>query len=756
MGVGAAQHSSNKETSRKTKYMATHAKTKGKGRFGTFAGVFTPTVLTILGLILFLRIGWVVGRTGLLGALVIIALANLISFLTGLSLSSIATNMHVKTGGTYYIISRTLGLEIGGAIGIPLYFSQAISVAFYIIGFTEAFTATFTVFDPTILAALLVLAFGFLAFVGADFVLKIQFLILALMALSIGSFFMGGWDRPISPQLFPAEGLNGGAFWQAFAVFFPAVTGIAVGVSMSGDLRDPAKSIPRGTLAAIGITFIVYLACAFWLATHAATEELLADHLIMKKVARWPLLILLGVWASTLSSALGSVLAAPRTLQSLSFDRVVPGLFGNQLGSATEPRVAVLITIIIALAVALMGNLNFVAPIITMFFLNTYGMINLAAGIEGLVGNPSFRPQFKVHWIFCVLGAMGCYGTMLLIHMPATVAAILISYGFFIALKRRTMRRDWDDVRRGLWFTLSRFGLIQLESMPWHAKNWRPNIMVFAGQAHRRAELMELGTWLSGGRGIVTFFHFLVGDTDRLAGRGLRETSRSHIRKYLQERKVSAFAECSIVSDLHEGIFTALQIHGVAGLEPNAALLGWSSNWEVQKNQLKLMRKIIALKKSVLFFHLNEKKGFGRKKQIDVWWRGRDRNVEMMLLLAHIIHLSPPWAGSRIRVIRLIESEQGKKGAERHIEELLRAVRVKAEAVVLIRSTSGQSFSSVLRQACVATDLTLLGIRFPEDNNLWDQAREITDLLQSVCTAILVRSGEVEDILEGGSSAHRL
>ncbi len=188
------------------------------GRFGALAGVFVPTVLTILGIILFLRLGWVVGQAGLAGTVVIILLANLITLITGLSLSAIATNMFVKTGGAYYMISRTLGLEIGGAIGIPLYLSQAISVAFYIIGFSEAYTTTFPGLDPRFLSTGIVLIFGFLAFVGADFVMKIQFAILAILAGALISLFSGG-GAPVSPPLWaPATATAG--FWEVFAIFF--------------------------------------------------------------------------------------------------------------------------------------------------------------------------------------------------------------------------------------------------------------------------------------------------------------------------------------------------------------------------------------------------------------------------------------------------------------------------------------------------------------------------------------------------------
>ena len=354
-----------------------------QGRFGALSGVFVPTVLTILGIILFLRMGWVVGQAGLAGTVVIILLANLITLITGLSLSTIATNMFVKTGGAYYMISRTLGLEIGGAIGIPLYLSQAISVAFYIIGFSEAFTATFPGLEPHLLSTGLVLIFGFLAFVGADFVLKIQFAILAILAGALISLFSGGGAQ-VAPPLWASAAATA-SFMEVFAIFFPAVTGIMVGVSMSGDLKNPARDIPRGTLLAIGATSLVYLSVAAWLGTHASTSELLSDYMIMHKLARWPVLILLGIYASTLSSALGSILAAPRTLEALSRDRTAPSFMGKRLGSSSEPRLAVIVSTGIALAVIWMGNLDFVAPIITMFFLNTYGMLNLTAGLERLV-----------------------------------------------------------------------------------------------------------------------------------------------------------------------------------------------------------------------------------------------------------------------------------------------------------------------------------------------------------------------------------
>ena len=384
------------------------ASQSAKARFGTFGGVFVPNVLTILGLIYFLRTGWVVGQVGMVYALLIVAIANLISLMTGLSLSAVATSMTVRTGGAYFILTRTLGLEFGGAIGLPLFLSQAVSVAFYVIGFTEAleWVAPGMVPYARFISTGVVLLFGLLAWVGADFAIKVQYLVLAVLLAAIASFYMGGWTGPLEPVLGPVhsdlhlqftnavqrELAHPQGFWVVFAVYFPAVTGIMVGASMSGDLKNPGKAIPRGTLLSIAFTAVVYITTTMWISLTSNREDLLTNNLVMQDIAIWPhlKLVLLGVWAATLSSALGSVLAAPRTMQALAMDRVIPHFFGSQLGHRTEPRAAILVTTAIAVGIVWMGSLNFVATIITMFFLATYGTMNLAAGIEKLIRAGAF------------------------------------------------------------------------------------------------------------------------------------------------------------------------------------------------------------------------------------------------------------------------------------------------------------------------------------------------------------------------------
>ncbi|HHZ98455.1 MAG TPA: Na-K-Cl cotransporter, partial [Candidatus Marinimicrobia bacterium] len=337
-------------------------------RFGTFEGVFTPTILTILGAIMYLRLGWVVGNAGFGGALVIILLAKLVTVTTGLAIASMASNIKIGHGGSYAIISRSLGLEIGGAVGIPLYLSQALGGAMYIIGFTEAWMAIFPHHSPLQVGGIVLAFLLIIALISAKVAMKFQYLIMVLISVSLVSFFMGKGDGAGQISLWGT--LESVPFWTVFAIFFPAVTGIEAGAAMSGDLKDPKRSLSVGILSAIGISFVVYVALAFWMDFSVSTESLKSNYMVMLDVSKWRTVVAAAILGATLSSALGSIVGGPRTLMALGQHKVLP--FGKILGSQSksgEPRVATLVTgVIIGLGI-LFGDLNTIAPLLTMFFL---------------------------------------------------------------------------------------------------------------------------------------------------------------------------------------------------------------------------------------------------------------------------------------------------------------------------------------------------------------------------------------------------
>jgi amino acid transporter len=402
------------------------------GTLGTFAGVFTPSILTILGIILFLRLGFVVGNAGLGRALLILALANGISVLTTFSLSAIATNLKVKGGGDYYLISRTLGLPFGGAIGIVLFLAQSVSIAFYCIGFGEVLARTLAmesgVHIQIIAAAAVALLFIF-AWLGADWATRFQYVVMAILAAALVSFFIGGinqWNSELLVQNWtaPQDGLS---FWIIFAIFFPAVTGFTQGVSMSGDLKDAGKSLPLGTFLAVGLSIVVYFFAGIIFAASQPADILMRDYAAMKRVAAIELFITAGVIAATLSSAMASFLGAPRILQSLSGDRIFPFLlpFAKGHGSTANPRRGVLLSAGIALATIGLGKLNIIAPVVSMFFLISYGLLNYATFFEARSGSPSFRPRFRWYDLrLSLAGAIACMAVML--AMPSYLPSINI------------------------------------------------------------------------------------------------------------------------------------------------------------------------------------------------------------------------------------------------------------------------------------------------------------------------------------------
>src|SRR6056297_1652274 len=450
---------------------------------GTFGGVFTPSILTILGVIMYLRFGWVVGNVGLIGTLIIVTIATSITFLTALSIASIATDQRVRIGGAYYMISRSLGIESGGAIGIPLFFALALSVALYTIGFAESIVSVFPNLNFKWVGIVTTIAVAALALVSAKAAIRAQYFIMFGIGLSLLSLIFGSPIEESSIEMWGAADRNSESFWVVFAVFFPAVTGIMAGVNMSGDLKEPAKSIPKGTFYAIGVGYVIYMLLPIILANRADAITLIEDPLIMRKISYWGDAILIGVWGATLSSAVGSILGAPRVLQALARDKVLPrwlSWLGKGEGAEDTPRLGTILTLVIALVAVYFGNLNLIAPILTMFFLTTYGMLNITAGIERLLKSPSFRPEFKVHWAFSILGALGCISVMFLINAVATSVAFIFIAVIFLWLKQREMKSAWGDVGKGLWMALIRFGLMRITDEK-EAKTWRPNPLVLSG-----------------------------------------------------------------------------------------------------------------------------------------------------------------------------------------------------------------------------------------------------------------------------------
>ncbi len=711
--------------------------------FGTFGGVFTPSILTILGVIMYLRFGWVVGNVGLIQTLIIVTICTSITALTALSMSSIATDRRVRAGGAYYMISRSLGVETGGAVGIPVYFALAFSVALYTIGFAESVVRVFPMLDQRMLAAGTTIVVAILAITSARLAIRAQYFIMAAIALSLISFLFGSPLEETTLQLQPAPGPSAG-FWVVLAVFFPAVTGIEAGVNMSGDLKDPARSIPRGTLAALAVGYVVYMTLPVILSLRADPSTLIEDPLVMRRMAFWGDAVLLGVWGATLSSALGSILGGPRVLQALARDNVLPrwmsGL-GRGAGAADEPRIATIVTMLVALAAVSLGELNVIAPILTMFFLASYMTVNLAAGIEGLIRSPSFRPSFRVHWSLSLLGAVGCVVIMVLINPVATAAAAVVIGAVFLWLERREMKTAWGDVRRGVLLSLARSVLLRLGDDQPDPRNWRPHILVLSGAPTSRWHLVQLASDLTHNRGLLTVATVLRADSaDARRNRKLEGT----IDEYLGRRGVQALVRVVKADTPFDGAERLASTYGMGSLVPNTFILGASEEPRHREAYCRTLEMLHERRRNVVVLRYDPVRGFGDRRRIDIWWGGLQRNGGLMMLLAYLLRTSLEWNDTRVCVKLVVPHESAAEAARTNLEATIASLRVGAEADVLVGAR--EDFPATLARVSADADLVFIGLAPPDSvpdfTAYYEQLQELAAPLGT--TAFVLGSEELD------------
>lgn len=683
-------------------------------RLGTFGGVFTPSILTILGVVMYLRVGWCVGHAGLAGALIIVLLSHVISAATGLSVSSIATNRTVGAGGAYFMISRSLGAPAGGAIGIPLFFAQALSVTFYIVGFTEALGYLIGpnpawYLDPRLLGTITLVALLAIALKSAEAALKMQYFIMAGIVLSLISFFFGGSDAPPKEiEWFVTESTK--SFGEVFAVFFPAVTGIMAGVSMSGDLKDSRQSLPRGTMYAILAGFVVYMIVPVILALNYDSETLRNNNQTVFDMSLLPILIYVGVWGATLSSAVGSILAAPRTLQALAIDGLAPKLFAKGSGPSNEPRNGLIFTFLLAEGGILIGSLDLIAPVLTMFFLATYGITNTACALEKWAASPVFRPTFKVSAWISAGGAFACFYVMSIINLGAMVAAAAICAGIYVYIERRNLNTTYGDARHGMWAALVRTSLRHLHRSEFHPMNWRPNLIIFGGPPKRRRHLLDLGASMVQERGIVSYIQLLRGRVRDHAEQ--RPKVQARLEAFSEDYR-NVFFRTDIVSDVYHGAVTVTQSYGIGALEANSVMLGWLHKKERAAPYFAMLRDLNHLHNSLFLVRLAPKLGFGRRREIHVWWGGLESNGAMMLLLAYLITSDNAWRQAKVTCLTVVDSEAAREKANQGLVRVIHDARLVAEPRVLLRE--GRAIADIMRTESGRADLAIIGLRLPTE-----------------------------------------
>lgn len=730
--------------------------------FGT-APVFLASISTILGAILFLRFGYAVGHIGLLQSLGVIALGHLVTIPTVLAVSEIATNRRVAGGGAYYIVSRSFGTSIGGTIGFALFLSQAISIAFYMVALAAAFEPLFEFIrikyeleNPinirflsipcTIVLILLMLT------KGANMGVSMLWVICGILAASLAAFFLGselpvgeianGIDAVDLPEKltngdvpveqasksldFNARIEDGDSFGRVFAICFPAFTGMIAGLGLSGDLRNPQRSIPLGTIAATVAGMVVYVLVAFKLAQSATPEQLADDKFIMAHISIWDKAIYIGLGAASLSSALGSIMIAPRTLQALSRDNVLPipalnRLMGTGVGKTQEPIPATFVSGAIAMVFVAIGELNFIAQILTMFFLVTYGALCVVSFLEHFAGNPSYRPTFHSRWYVSLLGIVMSGMMMIQISVLYAFISIFLMIAIYIGLRRGHREHPgMSGIFQGAMIQLTRWlqTTLQKDRVNLSESGWRPSIVGITQFGERRLGHFDLLRWICHRQGFGHFIQFFPGEYSFPE----EISARLHVDALIQQTEASKagiFVDSLICPNFQLALAQVLQMPGYAGLPNNSILLEFDEDHPEEIPEVTQGALLAAESLFNVLILRSTKYRFGYRSSIHVWVTDDNlSNVPMMLLLAYILVGHPEWKRAKIRLFACSDSWDTELDADQ-LSTVIKEGRlpISMQNLTSVTYDSPETLEQEVTQRSSQADLVIVGLTAEDLNS---------------------------------------
>lgn len=699
--------------------------------FGT-APVYFTGLATILGAILFLRFGFAVGTLGFWGVIGVVLLGHLVTIPTALAISELATNKRVEGGGEYFIISRSFGMNIGATIGFALFLSQAISVAFYIIAFTEAFEFLFnwvtTRFDITLprqiisIPAIIGLSVLILK-KGAAVGMKTLYIVVAILVVSLVLFFMGNTEYSAEHTFSLATMEKGdmSKFFLVFAIIFPAFTGITAGVGLSGDLKKPSKSIPLGTILATFTGMIVYFFIIYKLDASASLETLRdpTKQLVMSDIAiAGAVIIPIGLAASTFSSAIGSILVAPRTLQALAGDGSFPSKRLNSFlykgrGETKEPFNATLVTVIIAMIFVIIGDVNKVAGIISMFFLVTYGSLCLISFLHHFGSSPSYRPSFRSRWYISLVGFLASVWVMFKVDTMFAVAAIVIMVLLYLYINNyHKSRKGLESIFTNALFQLNRSLHVYLQQTRKSRGNteWRPSAICISRDSFKRDKAFQLLNWISQKYGFGTYIHLIEDYYSKSSTRQSEQELDKLIRNF-KGKGTHVYVDTMISPSYTSAVAQAIQLPGISGMENNMVIFEFDRE---EENNLKEIVDNFSLVNAGNFdvcVFASSDRSVNFKNGIHVWIRSSDyENSHLMILLSFIIQGHHQWRRSEITIFDVCRKGQEEETRTK-LEELVRTGRlpITSKNIQVLCELGDRNTQGLINEHSAHAGLTIIG-----------------------------------------------
>lgn len=692
---------------------------KENKKFGTFLGVYVPCILMLFGVIIFLRLSWIIGQVGLGTSLVIITFASLIALITCLSMAAISTNIDIGKGGVYYMLSRSLGIEVGSSIGIPLFLKQSLTIAFCVIGFAESLNDLIPSWPIQTIGFLTLSTLTILAYTSVRGALKVQVAIFIAIIASLISLFTGSELTPIHAENLNPLPVQSMGFWAVFALFFPAMTGVESSVSLSGDLENPSKSLPLGTISAILSAYAIYMGITLFLAYQVPMDRLAQDPLIMQDLASIPSLIIVGIWGATLSSALGGLLGAPRTLQAIADDGIIPAFFGKTFGATEEPRIATLTTCLIAFVGIYFGSVNIIAPLLAMICLICYGVLNLSAGIETLMSNPSWRPRFVVHWSISIIGAIACLISMIMIDAGSSLISLSIIGLIYSYVKKRELKTSWGDIREGIILFFSRLAIYKLPYENNPTKSWRPHFLIFTKNSEKHSKsLLKFSEAVSHSKGFLTIASFIDKGSKTLEH---KQKIIDAMTQQLKDHKINAFVQIKEAKKITVGMSHMIENYGLGPLTPNTIIFGGIKNEDKPLDFVTVLQSAITRHYNIVITNdetmfLTENKN--ASMDIHVWWDDLyQQNSEFMLILASMLQRNPLLKKTRICLKAIVSNEFEKQDKLDQFQNLKIEKRLPLDIEVLVSSDPETDKFKLVKQFSKDAEVVLLTLNPPPSND---------------------------------------
>ena len=696
---------------------------------GTFGAVFAPIVLAAASIVLYRRLGVVVGG-GLARALVMLALAGAIALLTSLSLAAATPGRGTRGNRDRFVLARTLGVEFGGALGAAVYLALAALVACLCIGFAEGAAALFG--GSPLAVRLTATGAGFtlfqLAYLGARLTAGAHAVVLAGLGAALAALFAGGraaWDSSALQQSWSA-GDAALPFWPIFALFFPAASGLALAIAALGDVRDPRRSLTLGAFPALGLSGALYAAALFVLAGAAPLASLAADHDAAARLAALPWLLHAGVLSAALAAALAALRGAARILQALAADRLFAPLafFETGRGPADNPRRAVVLTGLVVLVMAALGDLDAVAALVSMFLLLSYGLLNYATCVAAAGDSPPLRPRLRFfHPRASLAGAGLCVFAMLMLDPLASLAAIgavalVHQYLHWTAVPAR-----WRDNLRAYRFQRVKQGLREIAGQPERPADWQPHVLAFvetsAGTVNMESmeRVLRVADWLSGGSGVVAAVRLLAGDRARPAVEQACRDAEQRLTAEVRRHGLDVHPLVVAAGEASEGASTLLQAWGAGPIRANTILLSWRDSRDPQgeaalaPRYAALLRRAAALGRHAVVLHAEEtawsalKQTAAGGRRIDVWWLDDDSS-RLALAFAGLMTRSDEWRDAAVRLLAPVPAATAGQ-AEASLRPRLDASGCDASIVPVVAAEGDRMFARSRDAALVLLPLRL-------------------------------------------------